>query len=184
MTPKAYEQEPTRSSQRLPKHLVWHHLRTGGELCGRRFRGRRTGVTGASAFQLQRPTAFLEQCYRYPTQGVRSDSAWILDTAHSRHQLFNPLRIQWKVRKFIDPSQPHVRCARYVLWLPGSEKHADERTWIGGRFREQYYWDSFWIVEGLIESQLFDIVNATLQNFMDELQNFGFIPNGGRIYCM
>jgi len=67
--------------------------------------------------------------------------------------------------------------------LPGSEKHAHERTGTGGRFREQYYWDSFWIVEGLIESQLFDIVNATLQNFMDELQNFGFIPNGGRIYC-
>jgi len=93
MTSKAYEQEPTRSSQRLPKHLVGHHLRTGGELCGRRFRGRRTGVTGASAFQLQRPTAFLEQCYRYPTQGVRSDRAWFLDTAHSRHQLFNSLRI-------------------------------------------------------------------------------------------
>ncbi|KAG6867339.1 hypothetical protein C0993_004208, partial [Termitomyces sp. T159_Od127] len=52
----------------------------------------------------------------------------------------------------------------------------------GGRFREQYYWDSFWIVEGLIESGLFDVVNATLQNFMDELDNFGFIPNGGRIY--
>ncbi|KAF8073583.1 trehalase [Lyophyllum atratum] len=54
----------------------------------------------------------------------------------------------------------------------------------GGRFREQYYWDSFWIVEGLIESELFDIVNATLQNFMDELDNFGFIPNGGRIYYL
>lgn len=54
----------------------------------------------------------------------------------------------------------------------------------GGRFREQYYWDSFWIVEGLLESQLFDIVNATLQNFMDELDNFGFIPNGGRIYYL
>jgi len=54
----------------------------------------------------------------------------------------------------------------------------------GGRFREQYYWDSFWIVEGLIESQLFDIVNATLQNFMDELDQFGFIPNGGRIYYL
>jgi alpha,alpha-trehalase len=53
----------------------------------------------------------------------------------------------------------------------------------GGRFREQYYWDSFWIVEGLIESELFDIVNSTLQNFMDELEHFGFIPNGGRIYC-
>ncbi|RDB14875.1 Trehalase [Hypsizygus marmoreus] len=54
----------------------------------------------------------------------------------------------------------------------------------GGRFREQYYWDSFWIVEGLIESELYDIVNATLQNFMDELETIGFIPNGGRIYYL
>jgi len=53
----------------------------------------------------------------------------------------------------------------------------------GGRFREIYYWDSFWIVEGLIESQLFNIANDTLQNFMDQLDQFGFIPNGGRIYC-
>lgn len=55
---------------------------------------------------------------------------------------------------------------------------------LGGRFREQYYWDSFWIVEGLLESRLFSIVNATLQNFMDEIETIGFIPNGGRIYCM
>jgi len=53
----------------------------------------------------------------------------------------------------------------------------------GGRFREQYYWDSFWIVEGLLESELFSVVNDTLQNFMDELDTIGFIPNGGRIYC-
>jgi alpha,alpha-trehalase len=54
----------------------------------------------------------------------------------------------------------------------------------GGRFREQYYWDSFWILEGLIQSELFDIAKDTLENFMDELDRFGFIPNGGRIYCM
>ncbi|THU99809.1 glycoside hydrolase [Dendrothele bispora CBS 962.96] len=54
----------------------------------------------------------------------------------------------------------------------------------GGRFREQYYWDSFWIVEGLLQSELFDVVNATLQNFMDELDTIGFIPNGGRIYYL
>ena len=45
------------------------------------------------------------------------------------------------------------------------------------------YWDSFWITEGLIQSRLFDIVNDTLQNFMDEIESFGFIPNGGRRYC-
>ncbi|KAI0060461.1 glycoside hydrolase family 37 protein [Artomyces pyxidatus] len=54
----------------------------------------------------------------------------------------------------------------------------------GGRFREQYYWDSYWIIEGLIQSQLFDIANATLQNFMDEIETRGFIPNGGRIYYL
>ncbi|KAI0754492.1 glycoside hydrolase family 37 protein [Daedaleopsis nitida] len=54
----------------------------------------------------------------------------------------------------------------------------------GGRFREQYYWDSYWIVQGLIKSELFDIVKATLENFMDELKDFGFIPNGGRIYYL
>ncbi|KAJ7505883.1 trehalase [Mycena galericulata] len=54
----------------------------------------------------------------------------------------------------------------------------------GGRFREQYYWDSFWIIEGLLESELFSTANATLQNFMDEIERFGFIPNGGRIYYL
>ncbi|KAG2069034.1 glycoside hydrolase family 37 protein [Suillus decipiens] len=54
----------------------------------------------------------------------------------------------------------------------------------GGRFREQYYWDSYWIIQGLIQSELYDTINATLQNFMDEIEDFGFIPNGGRIYYL
>lgn len=54
----------------------------------------------------------------------------------------------------------------------------------GGRFREQYYWDSYWIIEGLLQSELYDIANSSLQNFMDELEKYGFIPNGGRIYYL
>jgi alpha,alpha-trehalase len=38
-------------------------------------------------------------------------------------------------------------------------------------------------MQGLIQSQLFDVANDTLQNFMDEIERFGFIPNGGRTYC-
>jgi hypothetical protein len=45
------------------------------------------------------------------------------------------------------------------------------------------YWDSYWIILGLIQSELYEVVNGTLQNFMDEIESFGFIPNGGRIYC-
>ena len=44
------------------------------------------------------------------------------------------------------------------------------------------YWDSKFILDGLLESELYDIANPTLQNFMDEIQLFGFIPNGGPIY--
>ncbi|KAJ7206862.1 trehalase-domain-containing protein [Mycena pura] len=40
---------------------------------------------------------------------------------------------------------------------------------------------SFWIVEGLLESQPFSIANDTLQN---ELERFRFIANGGRIYYL
>ena len=46
------------------------------------------------------------------------------------------------------------------------------------------YWDSYWIVRGLLKSELPGIANDTLQNFMDEIEHFGFIPNGGRIYYL
>jgi neutral trehalase len=46
------------------------------------------------------------------------------------------------------------------------------------------YWDSYWIVQGLLKSELYSVANSTLQNFMDEIVDFGFIPNGGRIYYL
>ncbi|KAI5995112.1 Six-hairpin glycosidase-like protein [Pisolithus albus] len=52
----------------------------------------------------------------------------------------------------------------------------------GGRFREHYYWDSYWIMQGLLKSELYSTVNVTLQNFIDEIDDFGYIPNGGRSY--
>jgi alpha,alpha-trehalase len=52
----------------------------------------------------------------------------------------------------------------------------------GGRYREVYYWDSFWIVEGLLHSGLAEYAKDILTNFMDQLDVYGFIPNGGRKY--
>lgn len=54
----------------------------------------------------------------------------------------------------------------------------------GGRYRETYYWDSFWIVEGLLKSQLYTYAWDVVQNFMDFIENYGFIPNGGRKYYL
>ncbi|EJD37494.1 glycoside hydrolase [Auricularia subglabra TFB-10046 SS5] len=54
----------------------------------------------------------------------------------------------------------------------------------GGRFREIYYWDSYFVMIGLLTSQLHSVAKSTLLNFMDQIDRFGFIPNGGRIYYL
>ena len=37
----------------------------------------------------------------------------------------------------------------------------------GGRYREIYYWDSYWVLQGLLKSELYDYANALVNNFMD-----------------
>ncbi|KAF8740507.1 Alpha-trehalose glucohydrolase, partial [Rhizoctonia solani] len=54
----------------------------------------------------------------------------------------------------------------------------------GGRFREQYYWDSFFVMEGLLAANMTYLARTTLLNFMDEIRSYGFIPNGGRKYYL
>ncbi|XP_075166680.1 trehalase isoform X1 [Haematobia irritans] len=52
----------------------------------------------------------------------------------------------------------------------------------GGRFIEFYYWDSYWIIRGLLYSQMYDTARGMLENFLSIIERLGFIPNGGRIY--
>lgn len=52
------------------------------------------------------------------------------------------------------------------------------------RYREIYYWDSFWILEGLLRSELNSYAHDLLANFMDMVELYGFLPNGGRKYYL
>ena len=52
----------------------------------------------------------------------------------------------------------------------------------GGRFRESYYWDTKWIVDGLIESGMLQTARDVVSNLLDDVGTFGFVPNGGRVY--
>lgn len=54
----------------------------------------------------------------------------------------------------------------------------------GGRFREIYYWDTFWVIRGLIQSEMYDTVKGMLLNFVHLIKQFGMIPNGGRSYYL
>jgi alpha,alpha-trehalase len=52
----------------------------------------------------------------------------------------------------------------------------------GGRFRESYYWDSYWIVKGLLVSSMPDTAKGVVLNLLDDVDSIGHVPNGGRIY--
>ncbi|XP_069750778.1 trehalase [Narcine bancroftii] len=52
----------------------------------------------------------------------------------------------------------------------------------GGRFREFYYWDSYWIIKGLLISEMSNTAKGMIENFLALIDRFGFIPNGGRVY--
>lgn len=52
----------------------------------------------------------------------------------------------------------------------------------GGRFKELYYWDAYWIIEGLIISGMRDTARGMIENLIALLKKFGKIPNGSRWY--
>ncbi|XP_072551573.1 trehalase [Salminus brasiliensis] len=52
----------------------------------------------------------------------------------------------------------------------------------GGRFTEFYYWDSYWVLNGLLLSEMMDTAKGMIQNFLYMVNRYGFVPNGGRIY--
>ena len=52
----------------------------------------------------------------------------------------------------------------------------------GGRFREVYYWDSYWIMLGLLRGGLVRTASGLVENMLWQQQQFGFVPNGARVY--
>ncbi|MFT6899840.1 MAG: alpha,alpha-trehalase, partial [Paraglaciecola sp.] len=52
----------------------------------------------------------------------------------------------------------------------------------GGRFREIYYWDSYFTALGLLASGRIALVKSMVCNFIELQDKFGFIPNGNRSY--
>src|SRR5947207_14755317 len=94
-----------------------------------------------------------------------------------------------------DPSQTmeqHIRALWPVLTRPPDS--ADARSSLiplpnayvvpGGRFREIYYWDSYFTMLGLIESGRTDLVRSMLDNFAHLVATVGHIPNGNRAYYL
>lgn len=54
----------------------------------------------------------------------------------------------------------------------------------GGRFREMYYWDSFFTMLGLLRDGRRDLANGIVDAMTDLIERFGYVPNGTRTYYL
>ncbi|NTW43465.1 MAG: alpha,alpha-trehalase TreF [Anaerolineaceae bacterium] len=54
----------------------------------------------------------------------------------------------------------------------------------GGRFREVYYWDSYFTMLGLQQSGELEMIENMIKNFSFLIQTYGHIPNGNRTYYL
>jgi alpha,alpha-trehalase len=54
----------------------------------------------------------------------------------------------------------------------------------GGRFREIYYWDSYFTMLGLQESKETELMENIVKNFAYLINTYGHIPNGNRTYYL
>jgi alpha,alpha-trehalase len=54
----------------------------------------------------------------------------------------------------------------------------------GGRFREMYYWDSYFTMLGLAESGRRDLVEGMVRDFAYLIDTYGHVPNGARTYYL
>src|SRR6266550_2052160 len=88
--------------------------------------------------------------------------------------------------------EEHIRALWPVLTRPPDT--ADVRSSLiplpnpyvvpGGRFREVYYWDSYFTMLGLIASGRTDLMKSMLDNFAHLIGTVGHIPNGNRTYYL
>ncbi|EDW62035.1 uncharacterized protein [Drosophila virilis] len=52
----------------------------------------------------------------------------------------------------------------------------------GGRFLEFYYWDTYWIVRGLLYTGMHQTARGMIDNLLYMVQQYKAVPNGGRVY--
>jgi neutral trehalase len=105
-----------------------------------------------------------------PPQLARVSNATLMDFALGLNDLWLQLgrRIVDSVKTY--PQRFSLVWQPYPLIVPG------------GRFLESYYWDSYWIVLGLLRSGMTETAQGVILNLVHLLDTFGFVPNGGRVY--
>jgi alpha,alpha-trehalase len=82
------------------------------------------------------------------------------------------------------PAGQHVGTPMSALGQPGLLFVPNPYVVPGGRFNEMYGWDSYFIVEGLMESGRTELAQGMTENFFYELDHYGAVLNANRTYYL
>ncbi|KAJ0106579.1 hypothetical protein Patl1_17459 [Pistacia atlantica] len=52
----------------------------------------------------------------------------------------------------------------------------------GSRFKEVYYWDSYWVIRGLMASKMYATAKSIVTNLISFIDTYGYVLNGARAY--
>lgn len=133
---------------------------------------RRTPASIVADYQAKRQRrsfnlrTFVDKNFIFPTDRVK----YVPPTGQTLREHINTL---WPVLTRNDAT---VRPHDSLLPLP------HDYVVPGGRFREVYYWDSYFTMLGLAESGKWDMVGYMTENFAHIINVYGRIPNGNRSY--
>ncbi len=120
---------------------------------------------------------------------LKNDPHFSLQEFLARH--FQPLSLSPVVKRARAPSaQEHVR----QLW-PHLQRHHVKASGTliplphpyivpGGRFEEQYYWDSYFVMLGLAAEGQWRIIEGMVQNTAVLIRRYGFVPTANRTYYL
>jgi len=130
--------------------------------------------------------SFLETHFSAPGQSLATCTPsdwspagpqWFADLPAEAEQLARAAHARWPLlcRSSADSLHSHATTALplpHPCFVPGD------------RFREAYYWDTLWIVRGLLACEMRDSATGCVKNLLHLLQQHGFVPNGARSYYL
>ncbi|HLZ82329.1 MAG TPA: alpha,alpha-trehalase TreF [Caulobacteraceae bacterium] len=122
---------------------------------------------GLSTDQLR---AFVAASFEVPSTGAAAPPV-----APSHHALKAHIAVLWPV------------LARAPLNAPAfSSQLSLGHPYVvpGGRFREVYYWDSYFTMLGLVRDGRSDLAIGLADDFADLIARYGHVPNGARTYYL
>ncbi|XP_071702140.1 probable trehalase [Rutidosis leptorrhynchoides] len=106
------------------------------------------------------PNGFLPKVVH---QGVRD---WALEI----HSLWKNLSRKVSNEVLKNPELHTLLPLKHPVIIPGS------------RFQEVYYWDSYWVIRGLLASKMYETAKGIVLNLIDLIDTYGYVLNGARAY--